>query len=48
MLMHKNTKLTPTLRKEIWALYQTGEYKIAALARQYNVSRPTLYKVRTR
>lgn len=45
MDMHKNTKLTPVLRKEIWEKYQTNQFTIAELARQYHVSRPTLYKV---
>ncbi len=45
MNMHKRIKLTPLDRKEIWRLWGTGNYKVAALARHFRVSRPTIYKV---
>ena len=42
--IHKNTKLTPALRMDIWNKYRTG-VKVSQLACMYNVSRPTIYKV---
>lgn len=45
MNMHKRIKLTPLDRKEIWRLWGAGNYKVAALARHFRVSRPTIYKV---
>jgi len=45
MNMHKMIRLTPTARKEIWRLYGTGEWTIVALAQEFRVSRPTVYKV---
>lgn len=45
MHIHKRTRLTPLDRQEIWRLYGTGEWKIVALAREFRVSRPTIYKV---
>ena len=43
--MHKNTRLTPHSRREIWNKYRTGKHSITGLAAEYKVSRPTLYKV---
>jgi len=40
--VHKNTKLTPAIRIDIWNKYKT-EIKVSQLACMYNVSRP--YKV---
>ena len=45
MRMHKNTRLTPHSRREIWNKYRTGKHSITGLAAEYKVSRPTLYKV---
>ena len=45
MNMHKRIRLTPLDRQEIWRLYGTGGYTIVALAREFRVSRPTIYKV---
>ena len=42
--IHKNTKLTPVLRMDIWNKYRTW-VKVSQLACMYNVSRPTIYKV---
>jgi transposase InsO family protein len=42
--MHKNTKLTPYFRKEIFKYWQKGK-SIEWLADQFMVSRPTIYKV---
>lgn len=43
--MHKRTRLTPLAREEIWRLYGTGNWTVVALAREFRVSRPTIYKV---
>jgi Mor family transcriptional regulator len=45
MVMHKRIRLTPFDRQEIWRLWQTGYWKVTALAEHYRVSRPTIYKV---
>jgi len=42
--MHKNTRLTPTHRQEIWNLYHKSHVKVSRLAELYRVSRPTIYK----
>ena len=48
MNIHKQTRLTPHDRKAIWSNYQTGDIKVAQLARNYRVTRPTIYKVLAR
>lgn len=45
MNMHKRIRLTPLARQEIWRMHGTGDWTIAALAREFRVSRPTIYKV---
>jgi transposase InsO family protein len=45
MTIHKNTKLLPKARLEIFNKYHNQEISIAQLARDYHVSRPTIYKV---
>jgi len=47
MQLHKNTKLTPIQRKQIWKDHQKGASP-TELARKYNTSRPTIYKIITR
>jgi len=42
--IHKNAKLTPFQRQEIWRLYCSGA-KVSHLAKQFNVSRLTIYKI---
>ncbi len=44
MTIHKRARLTPVQRREIFENYQKG-VRICDLARQYSVSRPTIYKV---
>lgn len=44
MNIHKRIRLTPLARKEIWQHYG-GNWTIVALAREFRVSRPTIYKV---
>jgi len=48
MVMHKRIRLTPHDRQKIWQLWQTGQYKVSALAEHYRVSRPTIYKTLAR
>ena len=48
MNMHKRIRLTPHDRKAIWEAYSQGSVKIAHLADQYRVSRPTIYKALAR
>ena len=45
MNMHRRIRLTPLDRQEIWRHYGTGSWTIVALAREFRVSRPTIYKV---
>ena len=42
--IHKNAKLTPFQRQEIRRLYCNWA-KVSYIAKQFNVSRPTIYKV---
>lgn len=42
--MHHNSKLFPYQKREIFARWKQGA-KVAPLAREYKVSRPTIYKV---
>ena len=44
MNMHKNTRLTPYHREEIWRLYTKEKVTVTYLAQRFNVSRPTIYK----
>lgn len=45
MKIHKNIRLTPTDRKEIWRLYQTRCFTQSILAKKFRVSRQTISKV---
>ena len=45
MTIHKRTRVTPLDRQEIWKLYGTRQWTIVALAQEFRVSRPTIYKV---
>ena len=45
MNMHKRLRLTPLDREDIWQSHGTGDGTIAALAREFRVSRPPIYKV---
>lgn len=45
MKLHKNTRLLPYQREEIWRLYTQEKVSVTALARRYNVSRQTIYNV---
>ncbi|BDE04861.1 IS481 family transposase [Vulcanimicrobium alpinum] len=43
MIMHPQARTTPLIRREIVALVQAGE-AVAAVARRFKISRPTVYK----
>ena len=45
MNLHKNTRLLPFQRQAIWDAYAKGNRTVTALAEEYKVSRPTIYKV---
>jgi len=43
--IHKRTRLTPMQRQEIYQAYYTDRRRVCDLAREYHVSRPTIYKI---
>ena len=43
--MHKNTKLTPTLRREVYNLWVKGIYSFRQLSGQYHVDKNIISKV---
>lgn len=45
MTIHKRTKLTPILRRQLAADYFRGKVRVCDLATKYRVSRPTVYTV---
>jgi len=45
MNIHKNTRLLPKQRKEIFDIYHRGNIRVTDLATKYDVSRVTVYKV---
>lgn len=45
MVIHKSTRLTPIQRKELVARYFQKNTRIATLAREYRVSRNTIYNI---
>ena len=45
MVIHKRTRLTPIQRQEIYNAYFTDKKRVCVLAREYHVSRPTIYKI---
>jgi transposase InsO family protein len=45
MVLHKRTRLTPVQRKEVYDKYTIEKKRVAVLARDYHVSRPTIYKI---
>ena len=48
MKIHKRTKLTPQQREEIYRRRHTEHIRVALLAEEYHVSRPTIYKILSR
>lgn len=45
--MHKNCKLTPVNRKELYSLWLKGE-KVSQLSKLFRITRPVIYKVLSR
>lgn len=45
MVIHKQTRLTPIQREEIYRVYHGEGKKVTELAEAYHVSRPTIYKI---
>jgi transposase InsO family protein len=45
MVIHKRTRLTPLQRQQIYKAYFTDRIRVSDLAREYHVSRPTIYKI---
>ena len=43
MNIHKNTRLTPHNRQAIWRAYTQDKISVTSLARQYHVSKRSLY-----
>ena len=43
-LRGKRPKLSEKQHKELWRMYETGEYSISDLAELFSVSRPTVYR----
>lgn len=46
--MHKNTKLTPALRREIYQIWQKGRYSFRYLAKRYHVDKNVIKTVAMR
>lgn len=47
-LRGKRPKLSDKQHKELWRMYDTGEYSISDLAELFSVSRPTVYRTLAR
>lgn len=47
-LRGKRPKLSEKQRKELWRMYDTGNYTISDLAELFSVSRPTVYRTLNR
>lgn len=45
MVIHKRTRLTPMQRQQIFERYSKQNERVSELAREYHVSRPTIYKI---
>jgi DNA-binding transcriptional regulator LsrR (DeoR family) len=45
MVIHKQTRLTPLQREEIYKSYYEDKKKVTDLADEYHVSRPTIYRI---
>ena len=45
MNMHKNTRLTPHHRQAVWLAYTQEKESVTSLARRYQVSRVTIYRM---
>ncbi|MEX0931293.1 MAG: hypothetical protein WDZ88_00925 [Candidatus Paceibacterota bacterium] len=43
--MHKLTKLTPVMRKEVFEDYQSGEYSLRSLGDKYHVDKKVVARI---
>ena len=43
--MHKSTKLTPILRKEVYEKWKSGEYSLRKLAVEYHVDKKVIQRI---
>ena len=43
--MHKNTKLTPVIRKEVYKKWRTGEYSLRQLGLAYHVDKKVISRI---
>lgn len=48
MTIHKRTRLTPLQREAVYRAYYSDKKRVCDLAREFHVSRPTIYKIITR
>lgn len=48
MVIHKRTRLTPFQRESIYKEYYQDRKRVCDLAREYHVTRPTIYKILNR
>lgn len=45
MVIHKKTRLTPFQREQVYRKYHDENVRVSDLAKEYHVSRPTIYKI---
>jgi len=45
VVIHRRTRLTPLQRQAVYRKYTEDKVKVSDLAREYHVSRPTIYKI---
>ena len=43
--MHKNTKLTPVMRKEVYRQWGSGDYSLRKLAVKYHVDKKVVSRI---
>ena len=43
--MHKNTKLTPALRKEVFKKWRSAKYSLRELAGEYHVDKKVIQRI---
>ena len=48
MVVHKRTRLTPIQRQQIYDKHVNDKVRVCDLAREYHVTRPTIYKILAR
>ncbi len=43
--MHKHTKITPSLRREVYTIWLNGQRNVSRLAKSYHVDRNVIYRI---